>query len=244
MGCLYKLTSPSGKSYIGITSKTLEKRWAKHVEHALGKRDAGALYAALRKYGPESFVRVQLAECADWKQLCEMERAAIAEHGTLSPNGYNLTIGGEGVVGPLSEKARRAISIAQKRRFADPVQRALLAARSKAGMLKHWAGHVKAKPKSKSRNLSKEQHAALTRAGMARPEVHAKVLAYAQRRAQTPGWREKISASKTGKAIGPASEQRKQRIAEARKREWADPVMREKRLSAFRTAREQKQRNT
>lgn len=65
MGCLYKLTSPSGKSYIGISSKGLDARWAKHVEHALGKRTAGALYAALRKYGPGTFTREVLAESND-----------------------------------------------------------------------------------------------------------------------------------------------------------------------------------
>src|SRR5262249_28878353 len=83
MGCLYKLTSPSGKSYIGITIKTFEERWAKHIEHAMGKRANGALYAALRKYGPDAFRHEVLAECDDWSRLCKMEIQAIKEHGTL-----------------------------------------------------------------------------------------------------------------------------------------------------------------
>lgn len=123
MGTLYMLTSPAGKSYIGISSKTTEDRWAKHVEHALGKRESGALYAALRKYGHENFKLVTLVIADDWDYLCELERRAIAAFGTLAPAGYNMTLGGEGVVGPRGEDFRAKVAKAQKVRFANPEER-------------------------------------------------------------------------------------------------------------------------
>jgi group I intron endonuclease len=231
MGCLYKLTSPSGKSYIGISNKTLEARWAKHVEHACGKRNAGALYAALRKYGIESFTRVVLAEADDWGALCAMEIEAIKSHGTLAPGGYNLTVGGEGFVGlRISDKTRAAMSAAQKRRFQDPAQRRLNGQQIAAAR----ASRPKRPPWRKPRRgpMDKVEHSRRTLAAMARPDVKAKILAKAQARAADPSWRAKISAAKKGVSTKPCSEQRRRLISEARKREWADPVIRARRLDA------------
>lgn len=245
MGVLYKLTSPSGKSYIGISSKDLDARWRKHVEHALGKRDAGALYAALRKYGPDTFTREVLVEEEDWELLCNLERDAIKAHGTLSPGGYNMTIGGEGTVGvPLSDEARAAISVAQRARFARPEE--------KAKLLKNIAkmhAMLRAKRSSLPPNYvppwiqrrrdrvrigaGTEEHSRRTKAGMARPEVRAKVTARAAERAASPAWRKRISESKRGRTVAPCSELRKQKISEARRREWADPVIRARRRAAI-----------
>ena len=107
MGDLYKLTSPSGKSYIGITTATALSRWANHVRHATKSRARGPLYAAIRKYGPSAFVVDVLAHADTWESLCALELSAIAEHGTLSPAGYNLTAGGDGVVGMAPEAKQR-----------------------------------------------------------------------------------------------------------------------------------------
>lgn len=236
MGCLYQLMSPSGKSYIGISRFGLEKRWAKHVEHAIGKRSSGALYGALRKYGPDTFVRGILRESDNWEELCQLEKDAILIHGTLAPHGYNLTHGGEGTVGPRSEAARAAISIAQKKRFSRPEERAKNAARVKAGQALRWLGHVPVPRKSHSQNLSWEEHSRRTREAMAKPDVAAKVQACALKRSADPNWRAKISASKTG-TTHVTTEAGRKAISEARKREWADPVMRAKRLAAFKKAK-------
>jgi hypothetical protein len=235
MGVLYKLTSPSGKSYIGITSKTLEQRWAKHVEHAFGKRDAGALYGALRKYGVETFKREQLGECDDWERLCQMEKDAIASHGTLSPNGYNLTIGGEGIIGPKTEQGRANIARAQRERFKRPDQQELLRRNVKKMQAANAARRAANPPVPKPRKprMSKEEHSARTKAAMARPDVKQKTIECARRRAANPDWRAKISAAKTGTKLSPMSDDCKRKISEARRREWADPAMRAKRLAAF-----------
>lgn len=133
MGCLYQLTSPGGKSYIGISSKSTEDRWAKHTEHAFGKRNAGALYAALRKYGVESFKVKTLVIADDWDYLCEIEKRAIVAFGTKSPNGYNITDGGEGTVGRIIDDEERSnISAGQKRRFENPDELEKLRKRTQA----------------------------------------------------------------------------------------------------------------
>jgi len=100
MGELYRITFPSGKAYIGITSKTAEKRLAEHLYVANRQRWAHLpIYRAIAKYGPEALRLETLAVVDDWEELCALERRAIAEHGTRSPYGYNATDGGEGQLG-------------------------------------------------------------------------------------------------------------------------------------------------
>ena len=116
MGCVYLLTSPSGKSYVGITKHDLEQRWARHVKDHLSNSWGCALYAAMRKYGPDNFQRRTLEMHTDWGDLCASERRLIRELNTKYPTGYNLTDGGEGVGGlpPEKEAARIAKSAATR----------------------------------------------------------------------------------------------------------------------------------
>lgn len=119
-GYIYKVTSPSGKAYIGITSQTVDRRWKKHVSTAFGPDPEGrgcpALARAIQKYGKESF-KVQTLLIADWDYLCMMEPKAIVLYGTKAPNGYNLTDGGDGVPGvPRTPKYRKKLSQAMSGR--------------------------------------------------------------------------------------------------------------------------------
>lgn len=114
---LYLLTFPNGKRYIGITSKTLRRRMIVHFSHARTGRK-GALQNAIRKYGAGTVTATVLVMCEDWSYLCALEQRAIAALNTLSPHGYNQTLGGEGLLGVrLSEDARRrqAASITGKK---------------------------------------------------------------------------------------------------------------------------------
>jgi len=100
---LYKMTSPSGKSYIGITTGRLITRMHRHRAAA----NAGSQYSihnALRKYGFKAFTVEVLDDETDIDKLNKLEMQAIIEHGTLYPAGYNLTAGGDGVSGPHSAK--------------------------------------------------------------------------------------------------------------------------------------------
>ncbi len=88
---VYKATcSISGKAYVGQTTKSLEYRWQKHAKRG------HALYAAIKKYGVDSFNLEILEECNSIDELNFLEKYYIRQEKTLSPFGYNLTTGGEG----------------------------------------------------------------------------------------------------------------------------------------------------
>lgn len=87
---IYKLTSPSGRSYVGFTGQSVATRWRQHVRRAA----TGAkhpLMAAIRKYGADSFTVDTLRTLGDLDAALRAEIDAIAE----LENGYNLSPGGE-----------------------------------------------------------------------------------------------------------------------------------------------------
>ena len=146
MAYLYRLTSPSGKSYIGI-AKDYRRRWAIHRYRA-NSNGQGALYAAIRKYKWESFSSAVLV-IGSFEYVKEMEIKAIAAFNTYHPHGYNLTRGGDGSTGRSTPKAvrekiaagnrgkvmtaasRKKLSIARKGGTISPEQRALISVKMK-----------------------------------------------------------------------------------------------------------------
>jgi group I intron endonuclease len=98
MGCLYRISFPSGKSYIGITMHTALGRFAEHCYEATRDNDR-ALKRALRKYGKDSATLETLAISNDWGYLTDIERRAIKVFGTFGHGGYNMTVGGDGSLG-------------------------------------------------------------------------------------------------------------------------------------------------
>jgi group I intron endonuclease len=101
MAIVYKITNTvNGKSYIGATEKTLEERWSGHVKAAMVKNLNFMLSKAIRKYGPEAFIREVLEEHPDRKYTFDvLEPKYILEHNTFGDNGYNMTGGSEGGIG-------------------------------------------------------------------------------------------------------------------------------------------------
>ena len=98
-GYIYCHISPSGKKYIGKTERPLNSRWA----NGKGYSSCTVFKKAIDKYGWENFEHLVLEEIkAKTKEelqkiLSNKERDYILKYNTLVPNGYNLTIGGEGV---------------------------------------------------------------------------------------------------------------------------------------------------
>lgn len=85
----------NGKQYVGIT-KNVKRRWHQHLS---ANGSAPALHAAIKKYGSEGFIFSHICDAFDFEAACDIEKTLIQQHNTKSPNGYNLTDGGEGVVG-------------------------------------------------------------------------------------------------------------------------------------------------
>ena len=91
MSVLYKLNFSSGKSYIGITKFTAEKRFQQH-KRAAKKKGNIHLYNAWNKHG-EPFLQI-LAHIEE-SDIYDAEIRAIKAFNTLYPNGYNSTSGGD-----------------------------------------------------------------------------------------------------------------------------------------------------
>lgn len=87
---IYKLTSPSGKSYIG-QSINIKRRLKSYKK--LNCKKQTYLYNSLCKYGFDSFTVEILQEC-DQNELNKLEEFYINKYNTLTPIGYNLKEGG------------------------------------------------------------------------------------------------------------------------------------------------------
>lgn len=103
MGVLYKLDFANGKSYIGITTKTAKQRFSGHKAQCCRGTDL-PLYNAWRKHGEPTLTTLAVLEDAD---LAAAEIRAIKAFGTLAPNGYNLSFGGQTAPGLNPETAAK-----------------------------------------------------------------------------------------------------------------------------------------
>lgn len=117
---IYRITSPSNRQYVGITSQKVQERWRQHCAKA--KRGyQHPLAAAIRKYGPRAFTVEILSEHKTWAEGKEAEVLAIS----VLENRYNLSPGGEdGIVGV--QKLRELLQ--------DPVWRADYCEKLSAGI--------------------------------------------------------------------------------------------------------------
>jgi len=100
----------SGRSYVGLTSKSVDVRWKQHLSSAR-RGDGLPLYCAIRKYGKESF-EVSTLEVCNIDDIGIVEAKWIMSLKTLaSENGYNIHPGGNGCRGSAPEEMRKKISI-------------------------------------------------------------------------------------------------------------------------------------
>lgn len=91
---IYVVTNKiNGKQYVGQTIKTLHERWMLHLWCAKNNY-RWPIYAAIRKYGIQSFELQVIDVAISSEELDEKEVYWIAKLKTLSPNGYNIAVGG------------------------------------------------------------------------------------------------------------------------------------------------------
>ena len=90
MGFIYCLTSPSGKRYIGQTTRSVEKRLK---EHARCQGCCIALENAINKYGFSQF-NIEILMEVNNELLNHYEIILINNLDTMEPNGYNIRAGG------------------------------------------------------------------------------------------------------------------------------------------------------
>jgi|LakMenE18May11ns_1017448.scaffolds.fasta_scaffold9649245_2 group I intron endonuclease len=87
--CVYKITFPNNKLYIGLTNNFIHRM----VQHKSNKKQ-GKLSNAIKKYGFDNCKKEIIACCLTKQEACEMEMYLIKKHNTID-TGYNITIGGE-----------------------------------------------------------------------------------------------------------------------------------------------------
>lgn len=101
--CQNKFT---GEKYIGLTTKTLEKRKRSHLR-SVRKGSQLKFHQAIRKYGKEAFKWKTVEKCNSIDELTEREKYWIKTLDTKN-KGYNSTDGGEvGSHDPKKRKRRR-----------------------------------------------------------------------------------------------------------------------------------------
>jgi group I intron endonuclease len=110
----------NNKKYIGYTTKTLKERMQGHFHKSKYKNDPHYFYLfslALKKYSKEVFQWEELCTCKDLKDCQEKEIFYIQKYNTVSPNGYNLTHGGNG--GIQSDETKKKISDSLKKYYSE-----------------------------------------------------------------------------------------------------------------------------
>lgn len=91
---MYKIDNTiNDKVYIGVTINP-DRRWAQHRRM---KTNCKALRSAMQKHGADNF-NFQLLCCGEDTYIDELEIQAIELYNSVAPNGYNLTLGGEGTM--------------------------------------------------------------------------------------------------------------------------------------------------
>ena len=95
---IYKITNKvNNKVYVG-QSINIKERWQQHIYKAFNEKEIAynsAIHQAFRKYGIENFSFEIIEELTDVNELDNRERFWIKELDCLTPNGYNILVGGQ-----------------------------------------------------------------------------------------------------------------------------------------------------
>ena len=147
-GYVYKITSPSGKVYVGSTRNTT-KRWS--IYNNLNCKDQRKLYNSLRKYSPDKHIFEVVWE-GPHSDMFKMERLIGEELDVLGKNGLNCQLPGYGdvpvrysgeVLNRMSESGTR------------PLQTPVLQYRLNGSFIKEWSSMKEAEDfYSKKVNIS------------------------------------------------------------------------------------------
>lgn len=153
-GIVYRvLCIPSGKSYVGQTTRTLAQRWRAHKE---SQSPCVALRNAIKKYGAEAFEVSILDTATDQSDLNAKESHWISTLGSLSPGGYNIVdeVGERRKLSPETrEKMRQAkLAVANTPEFRDAMSRAGQGNKGKPKSPEHAAAVSKANLEARARN--------------------------------------------------------------------------------------------
>lgn len=117
--------------YCGMTCRGIHKRWTAH-KHAATAGRRYKLSNAIRKYGIHTFSIEHVASAKDFTNLKLLETQLIEQYATFGSCGYNMTLGGDGVLGiRLSAASIEAMRLKNTgRKWSEPQRAALRAVRA------------------------------------------------------------------------------------------------------------------
>lgn len=191
---IYKIVNKlSGKVYIGCTTVGFESRFLQHIRLAR-KFAKTSLQYAMAKHGVINFECLLVEAVFSLSDMLDAEKKHILAFNSLSPNGYNLTTGGDGAF-TFSDDVKRRIGDASRGRIAT--------LEAKANM------SLAAKGKSKSKEHC--ESLAKARVGMKFSDSHLEAMSKAR-----------IGKKMKPRTKG-LSEETKQKIREAALRQWSNP---------------------
>jgi group I intron endonuclease len=106
--CVYRIVSTvSGKCYNGWAKSTPQRRFDRHCRDA----KSGSMlhfHCAIRKYGTLAWQIIELAKADTFQEAKRLETFFIAQYRSNDRTlGYNMTIGGDGMIDPTGEIAKK-----------------------------------------------------------------------------------------------------------------------------------------
>lgn len=129
MYSIYVITNTiNGKKYIGMTSRSVRRRWRNHVSASKHENDgmySSPLQADIREYGEDCFTHQVLVTTEDKELAMQLEDEITIMLNTHVPNGYNRIVGHRSVhtedsKKKISEKAKgRTHSEETKRKMSE-----------------------------------------------------------------------------------------------------------------------------
>ena len=108
-GIIYVIRNTvNGKCYVGQTARSLAIRWNEHLKESRRNHPRYLLHRALNKYGESKFIVEAVASGSSQEELDRLEEYWCYELKSMSPTGYNLSVGVS--QGRLSDNTKRKIS--------------------------------------------------------------------------------------------------------------------------------------
>ncbi len=211
----------NNKGYIGITTRSLNRRWYEHrnVANSCGK----LLAKAINKYGEQAFEIMPIASAKTLENLKEVEKDLIIQFQTKVPFGYNLTDGGDGVFGFKQSEEQRLKSANLRLGTKHTKETKAKMREAHSGEKNHFYGknHTEeAKRKNAEAHTGKVGH------WLGKPrdeETRKKISEYLKGKVGKPHTEEtkkKLSLAHTGKKQAPPSLETRKKLSLATKKVW------------------------
>jgi group I intron endonuclease len=217
---IYQIThKDTGRIYIG-QSTNLKKRFSSYRSSGGSGNGNSIIKRAIQKYGWGSFDYKVLVYCEGKEYINDLEIKCIKAYDCLTPNGFNIEIGGGNA--PIAEHVKEAVANANRKRVLTDAQRKKLSNVHKA----RWAG-TSEEDKQQYRDAVRTRYL-----GKKLSPEHCLNISKSRKEAIAAG----TIKSRKGVKGAPVPESAKKQIGAASKLNWQNPEYRAKMIELQRQA--------